>query len=198
MSSVFSNHLTVGADVVGEQKERFFPQDGNYGSAYVSNGEKTNASRNYSVYTADYLGTVNLHLPMGIGSTFSFGGQGFYQTEVLTAAIGKQFAGPGISTVSAASQTFGAEQYKFREDYAGKAAECRESSRSHRFAPPDFRESIHDHSLVGALRHEEAQGHRETEIDEVIIHKRRDLLEQIPVDRGRTECETTLTLSQVP
>src|SRR5581483_1252616 len=111
MTPNFSNHLTVGADVVDEQKERFFPQDGNYGSAYVNNGEKTNASRNYSVYTADYLGTLDFHLTMGIGSTSSWGGQGFYQTEVLTAAIGKQFAGPGISTVSAASQSFGAEQY---------------------------------------------------------------------------------------
>lgn len=111
-TAAFSNRFTVGADVVDEQKQRFFPQDGAYGSAYVTNGEKTNATRNYSVYTADYLGTFNLHLPKGIGSTFSFGGQGFYETELLTAAIGKQFAGPGISTVSAASQTFGAEQYK--------------------------------------------------------------------------------------
>jgi TonB-dependent SusC/RagA subfamily outer membrane receptor len=121
VSSAFSNHLTVGADVVEEQKERFFPQNGNYGAAYVNNGEKTNASRNYSVYTVDYLGTVNLHLPMGIGSTFSFGGQGFYETEVLTAAIGKQFAGPGISTVSAASQTFGAEQYNHSVQVGGLA-----------------------------------------------------------------------------
>ncbi|MEP6494555.1 MAG: TonB-dependent receptor [bacterium] len=117
----FSNRLTVGADIVGEQKERFFPQDGSYGSASVTNGEKTNASRNYSVYTLDYLGTLTFKLPMGIGSTFSFGGQGFYETEVLTAAIGKQFAGPGISTVSAASQTFGAEQYTHAVQVGGLA-----------------------------------------------------------------------------
>ena len=110
-TAAFTNRFTVGTDVVGEQKQRFFPFEGNYGSAYVTGGEKTNASRNYSVYTADYLGTLNFHLPKGIGSTFSFGGQGFYETEILTAAIGKQFAGPGISTVTSASQTFGAEQY---------------------------------------------------------------------------------------
>jgi TonB-dependent SusC/RagA subfamily outer membrane receptor len=110
-TAAFTNRLTVGTDVVDEQKQRFFPQDGAYGAASVNNGEKTNASRNYTVYTADYLGTLNFHLPKGIGSTFSFGGQGFYETEVLTAAIGKQFAGPGISTVTAASQTFGAERY---------------------------------------------------------------------------------------
>lgn len=121
LTPAFSNRLTIGADIVDEQKERLFPQEGNYGSAYVTNGEKTNATRNYSVYTADYLGTVNFHLPKGIGSTFSFGGQGFYETEVLTAAIGKQFAGPGISTVSAASQTFGAEQYTHAVQVGGLA-----------------------------------------------------------------------------
>jgi len=117
----FTNRLTFGADIVDEQKERFFPQDGSYGSASVTNGEKTNGSRNYSVYTADYLGTYTFKLPFGIGSTFSFGGQGFYETEVLTAAIGKQFAGPGISTVSAASQSFGAEQYTHAVQIGGLA-----------------------------------------------------------------------------
>ena len=117
----FTNRFTVGADVVGEQKQRFFPQDGAYGAASVNNGEKTNASRDYSVYTADYLGTLNFRLPKGIGSTFSFGGQGFYETEILTAAIGKQFAGPGISTVTAASQTFGAERYTHAVQIGGLA-----------------------------------------------------------------------------
>ncbi|HEX4685066.1 MAG TPA: TonB-dependent receptor plug domain-containing protein, partial [Gemmatimonadaceae bacterium] len=74
----FTHRFTVGADMVDEQKERFFPQDGSYGSASVTGGEKTNATRNYTVYTADYLATLTLHLPKGIGSTFSFGGQGFY------------------------------------------------------------------------------------------------------------------------
>ncbi|MEO5740234.1 MAG: TonB-dependent receptor [Vicinamibacterales bacterium] len=110
-TSSFTNKFTFGVDILGDQKQRFFPQEGNYGANYVSNGEKINAHRNYSTYTVDYLGTLNFRLPMGIGSTFSFGGQGFYETEVLTSAKGAQFAGPGISTVSAASLTFGAERY---------------------------------------------------------------------------------------
>jgi TonB-dependent SusC/RagA subfamily outer membrane receptor len=120
-TAAFTHRFTVGVDVVGEQKQRFFPQDGSYGAASVNNGEKTNAMRSYSVYTADYLGTLNFHLPRNIGSTFSFGGQGFYETEILTAAIGKQFAGPGISTVSAASQTFGAERYTHSVQIGGLA-----------------------------------------------------------------------------
>lgn len=107
----FSHRFTLGADIIGDQKQRFFPQEGNYGANYVSNGEKYDAHRNYTVYTMDYLGTLNYSLPMGIRSVLSFGGQGFYETEVLTSAKGTQFAGPGISTVSAASTTFGAERY---------------------------------------------------------------------------------------
>jgi hypothetical protein len=110
-SAAFTNRFTVGGDLVDEQKQRFFPQDGNYGANYVTNGEKMIAQRNYSLYTLDYLGTLNFHLPKGIGSVLSFGAQAFLETEVLTSATGKQFAGPGISTVSAASQTFGAETY---------------------------------------------------------------------------------------
>jgi TonB-dependent SusC/RagA subfamily outer membrane receptor len=111
LTPAFSHRFTFGADIVGDQKQRFFPQEGNYGANYVSNGEKYDAHRNYSVYTLDYLGTLNYRLPFGIRSVFSFGGQGFYETEVLTSAKGTQFAGPGISTVSAASTTFGAERY---------------------------------------------------------------------------------------
>jgi TonB-dependent SusC/RagA subfamily outer membrane receptor len=117
----FSNRFTIGADIIGDQKQRFFPQEGNYGANYVSNGEKYDAHRNYSVYTLDYLGTLNWRLPKGIRSVFSFGGQGFYETEVLTSAKGTQFAGPGISTVSSASTTFGAERYTHAVQIGGLA-----------------------------------------------------------------------------
>jgi TonB-dependent starch-binding outer membrane protein SusC len=110
-AAAFTHRVTFGADVIGENKRRFFPQEGNYGANYVTNGEKINAQRNYSVFTMDYLGSVRFRLPWSVQSTLSFGGQGFYETEWLAAATGKQFAGPGISTVSAASQTVGAERY---------------------------------------------------------------------------------------
>jgi TonB-dependent SusC/RagA subfamily outer membrane receptor len=120
-NAAFSNRFTIGADILGDQKQRFFPQEGNYGANYVSNGEKYDAHRNYTVYTLDYLGTLSFQLPMGIRSALSFGGQGFYETEVLTSAKGTQFAGPGISTVSAASTTFGAERYTHAVQIGGLA-----------------------------------------------------------------------------
>src|SRR4029077_8694974 len=67
--AAFTNRITFGADMVGENKQRFFPQEGNYGANYVTNGEKIDAQRNYSVYTVDYLGSLQFHLPWHIQST---------------------------------------------------------------------------------------------------------------------------------
>ncbi|HVZ77542.1 MAG TPA: TonB-dependent receptor [Gemmatimonadaceae bacterium] len=122
-TSWFQNRLTVGADLVGEAKVRFFPPDGNFSAAYVNNGEKDDDYRNQSTYTADYLGQIQSKLWRGIGSNFSFGGQGYYTTEWLSAAIGKVFAGPGVSTVSSASQTFGGEIYTHQVNLGGLAQE---------------------------------------------------------------------------
>jgi TonB-dependent SusC/RagA subfamily outer membrane receptor len=120
-TAAFTHRVTFGADIIGENKQRFFPQEGNYGANYVTNGEKIDAQRNYSVYTMDYLGSLQFHLPWHVQSTFSFGGQGFYETEWLASATGKQFAGPGISTVSAASITSGAERYTHAVQIGGLA-----------------------------------------------------------------------------
>ena len=107
----FLNRVTVGVDLTNDNKQRFFPYDGNYGSAYVFNGEKDDAYRYYSIYTADYMGQLTFHLPFQIGSDLSFGGQGYYETDQQNVAVGKGFPGPGVSTVSAGSQGFGAEIY---------------------------------------------------------------------------------------
>jgi TonB-dependent SusC/RagA subfamily outer membrane receptor len=107
----FLNRVTVGVDLTNDNKQRFFPYDGNYGSAYVFNGEKDDAYRYYSIYTADYMGQLTFHLPFNIGSDFSFGGQGYYETDQQNVAVGKSFPGPGVSTVSAGSQVFGSELY---------------------------------------------------------------------------------------
>ena len=112
---------TVGVDLTNDNKQRFFPYDGNYGSAYVFNGEKDDAYRYYSNYTADFLTQYHLALPFRIGSDFAVGGQGFYETEQLNLAVGKQYPGPGVSTVSAASQTFGSESYAHTVNIGGYA-----------------------------------------------------------------------------
>lgn len=113
--------LNVGVDLTNDNKQRFFPYDGNFGSASVFNGEKDDAFRYYSNYTADYLAQYSLKLPHAITSDFALGGQGYYETEQLNLAVGKQYPGPGVSTVTAASQTFGSETYAHTVNIGGYA-----------------------------------------------------------------------------
>ena len=113
--------LTAGVDLTNDNKQRFFPYDGNFGSASVFNGEKDDGYRYYSNYTADYSLQYHLSLPRGMGSDFTVGGQGNYETEQLNVAVGKAYPGPGVSTVTAASQTFGSEAYAHTVNVGGYA-----------------------------------------------------------------------------
>ena len=113
--------LTVGVDLTNDNKQRFFPYDGNFGSASVFNGEKDDAYRYYSNYSTEASTQYSLKLGHGIGSDFSIGGQGNYETEQDNVAVGKQYPGPGVSTVTAAAQTFGGESYAHTVNIGGYA-----------------------------------------------------------------------------
>jgi hypothetical protein len=106
--------ITVGVDLTNDNKQRFFPYDGNFGSASVFNGEKDDAYRYYSNYSTEASTQYSLKLGHGIGSDFSIGGQGNYETEQLNVAVGKQYPGPGVSTVTAAAQTLAASRMRTR------------------------------------------------------------------------------------
>jgi len=107
----FTHRFTLGLDNTNEQKSRFFPYDGNYGPAGVTAGQRGLGYRYYYSYTADYLGQYSFHLPKGISSDFSFGGQALKESERFNIAVGNTFAGPGVSAVSAAAVTLGGEAY---------------------------------------------------------------------------------------
>ena len=115
----FTHRLTVGLDAVNEEKSRLFPYFGDYGSAGVTNGQRNLGYRDYSTYTIDYLGTINFKLPRNITSDFSFGGQGFLESQRLNIAVGNTFAGPGVSTVSTAAVTTGGENYAEAKNIGG-------------------------------------------------------------------------------
>ena len=113
--------ITVGVDLTNDNKQRFFPYDGNFGSASVFNGEKDDAYRYYSNYSAEYSTQYSLRLTQSIRSDFSIGGQGNYETEQDNVAVGKQYPGPGVSTVAAAAQSFGGETYGHTVNIGGYA-----------------------------------------------------------------------------
>jgi TonB-dependent SusC/RagA subfamily outer membrane receptor len=109
MTTVFTHRLTGGVDAVNDHKSRFFPFEGAFGPAGVTDGQRNQGIRDFKSYTFDYLGQLRYRLPGSIESTLSFGGQGFWEKERLYFAIGNKFAGPGVSTVSAAALTNAAE-----------------------------------------------------------------------------------------
>jgi outer membrane receptor protein involved in Fe transport len=96
---------------MNDHKSRFFPFEGAFGPAGVTDGQRNQGLRDFKSYTLDYLGQLRYRLPGSIESTLSFGGQGFWEKERLYFAIGNKFAGPGVSTVSAAALTNAAETF---------------------------------------------------------------------------------------
>ncbi|MEO7512202.1 MAG: TonB-dependent receptor, partial [Gemmatimonadaceae bacterium] len=111
MTPSFTHRLIFGTDAVNDQKSRFFPYAGSYGPAGVTRGQRNIGSRVYRTTTADYLGTLNFKLPFDIESNFSYGGQGFWENERLSLAVGNTFPGPGVSTVAAGATTAGGEAF---------------------------------------------------------------------------------------
>jgi len=106
------NHRVIlGLDAVNDQKSRFFPFAGAFGPAGVTDGQRNVGERTYRTYTVDYLASMTNRLPFGIESNLSAGAQGFWENERLSMAIGNKFPGPGVSTVSAAALTSGAEAF---------------------------------------------------------------------------------------
>jgi TonB-dependent SusC/RagA subfamily outer membrane receptor len=109
--SSLTHRLTAGLDNTEEEKSRFFPFIGDYGAAGVTAGQRNLGYRNYSSFTLDYLGQVTFLLPFDIGSDFTWGGQALKEQERFNLAIGNQFAAEGVSTVSGAAVTTGAEGF---------------------------------------------------------------------------------------
>jgi TonB-dependent SusC/RagA subfamily outer membrane receptor len=106
-----THSLTGGVDNTQEEKSRFFPFLGDYGAAGVTAGQRNLGYRNYNSFTLDYLGQVTFNLPFSIGSDFTWGGQALKEQERFNLAIGNQFAATGVSTVSNAAVTTGAEGF---------------------------------------------------------------------------------------
>ncbi|MGQ0537387.1 MAG: TonB-dependent receptor domain-containing protein [Gemmatimonadaceae bacterium] len=125
LRSDLTNRFTVGVDVVGDQKERFFPFVGPsgvtnpYGPAGVTRGQRNVGQRNFKSYTVDYLGQWNVRLLSDLTADLSWGAQGFWETDRRYLSIGNDFPGPGVSTVSSAAQRLGEENFDERINVGG-------------------------------------------------------------------------------
>jgi TonB-dependent SusC/RagA subfamily outer membrane receptor len=105
----WTHKLQFGLDEVNEEKIRYMPWG--YAYVYVPEGEKALGYRNARQVTFDYLSTLRFGITDDIGSQLSFGTQGFWDTERRNFAVGRGFAGPGVSTVPAGTFTAGTEDF---------------------------------------------------------------------------------------
>ena len=110
-SENFTHKLTLGLDNVDDQKSRILPF-GNFIVYIGEAGERNIGYRSARTFTADYLGSLSFDLSESIASDFSFGAQGFWETANTSMATGKEFAGPGVTTVGGAANTFGDENFR--------------------------------------------------------------------------------------
>ena len=107
----FTQRVTLGLDALNDEKERLLP----FGSFYVyagDTGERNVGYRTFRSFTADYLGQYTFDLRPNIESELAWGAQGFWETERLSMATGREFAGPGVTAVGGGAITFGDESFK--------------------------------------------------------------------------------------
>ena len=107
----FGHRLTVGLDQTTDRLEKLFP----FGRAYVyvgTDGQRGIGFRNFQAWTVDYLGTLAFDLGSSIQSDFSFGAQGFWEEDKTNSAIGDNYAGEGVTTVTGAANRQGRESFR--------------------------------------------------------------------------------------
>ena len=106
----FSHKLSFGLDAVNDQKTRNLPFGRHY--TYIGRGGERNIGyRGARNFTGDYVGNLDYDIPFlgNVAGSFAFGAQGYWETESYSMAVGRTFAGEGVTTVSGAAETFGAE-----------------------------------------------------------------------------------------
>jgi TonB-dependent SusC/RagA subfamily outer membrane receptor len=107
----FVHRLTLGYDEVTDRKERLLP----FGHTYVylgDVGERNIGYRTGVTTTVDYLATLGMDLGSRVASDFSVGAQGYWVDESLSMAIGRGYAGPGVTTVGGAATTLADEYFE--------------------------------------------------------------------------------------
>ncbi len=101
----FSNRLSVGYDLAQQDNRNLRP----FGFIRAPAGIIATSRYEFNTLTVDYVGSVDVALPRGIQSAFSFGGQSITERIEETTAYGEDFPGPGDPDVDNAGTTLGFE-----------------------------------------------------------------------------------------
>jgi outer membrane cobalamin receptor len=109
----FSHRFTFGLDAVTDQKTRYLPW-GRYYTYLGERGERNIGYRSARKFTSDFLSSYDYDNMFGMDfltGSISFGGQGYWDVESLSMAIGKGYAAAGVTTVTGAAERLGNEQF---------------------------------------------------------------------------------------
>ena len=101
----FSNRLSIGYDLAQQDNRNLRP----FGFIRAPTGILSTSRYEFNTLTVDYVGSIDVALPRGIRSAFSFGGQSVTERTELTTAYGDNFPGPGDPDVDNAGNTLGFE-----------------------------------------------------------------------------------------
>ena len=109
----FSHRFTFGLDAVTDQKTRYLPW-GRYYTYLGERGERDIGYRSARKFTSDFLSSYDYDNMFGMDfltGSISFGGQGYWDVESRSMAIGKGYAAAGVTTVTGAAERLGNEQF---------------------------------------------------------------------------------------
>ncbi len=113
--SWLQQRLTVGVDQSAEDNQVVSQLQPDSIRQFLSgvdrNGRKIVTRRNRTVNTVDYAATATARLAEGVRSSTSIGGQYYRNFTESQFAEGRGFPAPGLTTVTAASQTFGGDDF---------------------------------------------------------------------------------------
>lgn len=101
----FTHRLTTGIDIFDSDNDEFVP----WGNEVYLEGRKTNDRRQARTVSGRYDASYQTRIATGVQSTTRAGVQGYTKSSALTYGQGLRFAGPGLSTVSAAASTTSSE-----------------------------------------------------------------------------------------
>ena len=101
----FTNRVSVGYDLAQQDNRNLRP----FGFIRAPTGILATSRYEFNTLTADYVGSLDFELPMGIRSALSFGGQSVTTRSERTTAYGDNFPGPGDPDVDNAGNTLGFE-----------------------------------------------------------------------------------------
>jgi TonB-linked SusC/RagA family outer membrane protein len=116
-TSWFTNRFTVGADLFGNEIQRYFPKNtgGNYAGA-LNTGNNTETRNNIDQFTVDYLGNMrgNFMADGALEANLSFGAQLTTNRTDQTFANGQGFVTNTNTSISSASTRTGGQTRDFQ------------------------------------------------------------------------------------